>query len=83
MRCCRRSWVVAFGGHWRSGVGPSDHSRIWGRQRRPLVGGRAYAGRNAEPTVSLLRRLTAALEADVRLTPGHDLGSVGFETHAA
>jgi hypothetical protein len=24
-----------------------------------------------------------ALDADVRLTPGHDLGSVGFETHAA
>jgi hypothetical protein len=24
-----------------------------------------------------------ALEADVRLTPGHDLGSVGFEAHAA
>jgi transcriptional regulator with XRE-family HTH domain len=36
-----------------------------------------------EPTVSLLRRLAAALDADVRLTPGHDLGSVGFETHAA
>jgi ribosome-binding protein aMBF1 (putative translation factor) len=36
-----------------------------------------------EPTVALLRRLAAALEADVRLTPGHDLGSVGFEAHAA
>ncbi len=36
-----------------------------------------------EPTISLLRRLAAALDADVRLTPGHDLGSVGFETHAA
>jgi transcriptional regulator with XRE-family HTH domain len=36
-----------------------------------------------EPTVALLRRLAAALDADVRLTPGHDLGSVGFETHAA
>ena len=36
-----------------------------------------------EPTVSLLRRLAAALDADVRLTPGHDLGSDGFETHAA
>jgi transcriptional regulator with XRE-family HTH domain len=36
-----------------------------------------------EPTVSLLRQLAAALDADVRLTPGHDLGSVGFETHAA
>jgi len=36
-----------------------------------------------EPTVTLLRRLAAALDADVRLTPGHDLGSVGFETHAA
>jgi transcriptional regulator with XRE-family HTH domain len=36
-----------------------------------------------EPTVALLRRLAAALDADVRLTPGHDLGSVWFETHAA
>ena len=36
-----------------------------------------------EPTVALLRCLAAALDADVRLTPGHDLGSVGFETHAA
>jgi transcriptional regulator with XRE-family HTH domain len=36
-----------------------------------------------EPTVALLRRLAAALDADVRLTPGHDLGSVGFGTHAA
>jgi hypothetical protein len=35
-----------------------------------------------EPTVVLLRRLAAALDADVRLTPGDDLGSVGFETHA-
>lgn len=35
------------------------------------------------PTIALLRRLAAALDADVRLTPGHDLGSVGFETHAA
>ena|SRR5436309_7095993 len=36
-----------------------------------------------EPTVALLRRLAAALDSDVRLTPGHDLGSVEFETHAA
>lgn len=36
-----------------------------------------------EPTVALLRRLAAAVDADVRLTAGHDLGSVGFETHAA
>ncbi len=36
-----------------------------------------------EPAAALLRRLAAALDADVRLTPGHDLGSVGFETHAA
>jgi DNA-binding XRE family transcriptional regulator len=27
-----------------------------------------------EPTIALLRRLAAALDADVRLTPGHDLG---------
>ena len=27
--------------------------------------------------------LTVALNADVRLTGGHDLGSVWFETHAA
>jgi transcriptional regulator with XRE-family HTH domain len=36
-----------------------------------------------EPTIALLRRLAAALDADVRLTAGHDLGSVWFETHAA
>jgi transcriptional regulator with XRE-family HTH domain len=36
-----------------------------------------------EPTIALLRRLAAALDADVRLTPGHGLGSVGFEAHAA
>lgn len=36
-----------------------------------------------EPTVALLRRLAAALDADVHLTPGHDLGSMWFETHAA
>jgi len=36
-----------------------------------------------EPTIALLRHLAAALDADVRLTPGHDLGSVWFETHAA
>ncbi len=36
-----------------------------------------------EPTVALLRRMAAALNADVHLTPGHDLGSVWFETHAA
>ena len=36
-----------------------------------------------EPTVALLRQLAAALDADVRLLPGHDLGSLRFETHAA
>lgn len=36
-----------------------------------------------EPTIPLLRRLAAALDADVRLTSGHDLGSVRFETYAA
>ena len=36
-----------------------------------------------EPTIALLRRLAAALDSDVRLTSGHDLGSVWFETHAA
>ncbi|MFC5824401.1 helix-turn-helix domain-containing protein [Nonomuraea insulae] len=36
-----------------------------------------------EPTVALLRHLAAALEADVRLTAGHDLGSLWFEPHAA
>ena len=35
------------------------------------------------PTVALLRRLAAALDADVRLTAGHDLGSLWFESHAA
>ena len=32
-----------------------------------------------EPTIALLRRLAAALAADVRLTAGHDLGLVWFE----
>jgi transcriptional regulator with XRE-family HTH domain len=36
-----------------------------------------------EPAIALLRRLAAALDADVRLTAGHDLGSVWFEPHAA
>lgn len=36
-----------------------------------------------EPTVPLLRLLAEALNADVRLLPGHDLGSLRFETHAA
>ena len=36
-----------------------------------------------EPTIALLRHLAEALDADVRLTAGHDLGSVWFETHAA
>ena len=36
-----------------------------------------------EPTIPLLRRLAAALDADVRITAGDDLGSVGFESHAA
>ena len=36
-----------------------------------------------EPTIPLLRRLATALNADVHLTAGHDLGSVWFETHAA
>jgi hypothetical protein len=37
-----------------------------------------------EPTIPRLRRLAAALKADVRPTGGHDLGcSVWFETHAA
>jgi transcriptional regulator with XRE-family HTH domain len=35
------------------------------------------------PTIALLRHLAAALNADVRLTSGHDLGSVWFEPHAA
>jgi transcriptional regulator with XRE-family HTH domain len=36
-----------------------------------------------EPTVPLLRRLAAALNATVHLTSGHDLGSVTFKTLAA
>jgi transcriptional regulator with XRE-family HTH domain len=35
------------------------------------------------PTVTLLRRLAAALDADVRLRSDDDLGSVCFEAHAA
>jgi transcriptional regulator with XRE-family HTH domain len=33
----------------------------------------------AEPAIALLRRLAAALDADVRLTAGHDLGFILFE----
>jgi hypothetical protein len=36
-----------------------------------------------EPAIALLRRLAAACKAEVRLTAGHDLGSVSFETRAA
>jgi ribosome-binding protein aMBF1 (putative translation factor) len=36
-----------------------------------------------EPTIPVLRRLAAALDATVHLTAGHDLGSVRFEPHAA
>ena len=36
-----------------------------------------------EPTVPLLCRLAAALNATVHLTRGHDLGSVSFQTLAA
>jgi transcriptional regulator with XRE-family HTH domain len=36
-----------------------------------------------EPTITLLRRLAAALDADVRIIPGDDLGSMEFEAHAA
>ena len=36
-----------------------------------------------EPTIALLRRLAAALDSDVHLIAGHDLGSVWFEPHAA
>jgi hypothetical protein len=40
-----------------------------------------------ETAIALLRRLAAALDAaldaDVRQTSGHDLGSVWFEPHAA
>jgi hypothetical protein len=36
-----------------------------------------------EPTIALLRHLADALDSYVRLTAGHDLGSVWFETHAA
>lgn len=35
------------------------------------------------PTLELLRLLAEALDSDVRLTPGHDLGSLWFEGHAA
>ena len=36
-----------------------------------------------ESTIALLRRLAAALDADVRLTAGHDPDSLWFEPHAA
>lgn len=36
-----------------------------------------------QATVGLLRVPAAALDADVRLTAGHDIGSLSFEAHAA
>ena len=36
-----------------------------------------------EATIALLRRLAAALDSDVHLTSGHDLGSVRFGPRAA
>jgi transcriptional regulator with XRE-family HTH domain len=36
-----------------------------------------------QPTVPLLGRLAAALNATVRLTSGHDLDSVSFQALAA
>ncbi|MEU7856612.1 hypothetical protein [Nonomuraea sp. NPDC049141] len=38
---------------------------------------------SAAETSVPLRLLAAALDADVRLTSGHDLGSLWFEAHAA
>ena len=71
-----------FRGHFRAGRyhiygGPLSPLRV-----RSLITEPAQDG-TAGPTIALLPRLAAALDADVRLTPGHDLGSVGFETHAA
>ena len=37
-------------------------------------------GKATESTIALLSRLAGALDADVRLTAGHDLGSLWFET---
>jgi hypothetical protein len=36
-----------------------------------------------EPPIALLRGPAAALDADMHLTAGHDLGSVWFELRAA
>jgi hypothetical protein len=38
--------------------------------------GRCIEEGGTAPTIALLRHLAAALNADVRLTSGHDLGSV-------
>jgi hypothetical protein len=62
----------------RAGAGPGGH----GRQPSLMCEAVVEEG-GTEPTIPLLRRLAAALDADVRLTAGHDLGSVWFETHAA
>jgi len=35
------------------------------------------------PTIALLRQLAASLDARVRLTPGHNLGSLWFAVHSA
>ena len=71
-----------LGGPW------SDHleGAVWELRirLRDIAARVTYLGtRGAEPTIALPRRLAAALDADVRLTAGHDLGSVWFEPHAA
>ena len=52
------------------------------RTRRPTRSNAPKKG-GTEPTIALLRRLATALDADVHLTAGHDLGPVRFEPHAA
>jgi hypothetical protein len=61
---------------WLDSLSDSDYMRV-----DEVCG--LLAEKGTEPTIPLLRRLAAALNADVRLTGGHDLGSVWFETHAA
>ncbi|MFE7109649.1 hypothetical protein ACFU98_22255 [Streptomyces sp. NPDC057575] len=56
---------------------------MWARRRVAEDGIECIEEGGTAPTIELLRSLAAAPDADVRLTPGHDLGSLWFEAHAA
>jgi len=72
----RRTWVSAS----HLGLSVADLARRAGMSADEIE---CIEEGGTEPTIALLRRLAAALAADVHLTAGHDLGSVWFDPHAA